>query len=98
MFVFKVHNSGRETLLAACDADLLGKELRDGDLKLSVTPWFYGDSSATPAQLLSQLRRCTIANLVGEKTIRVAIDAGLVEEANVLRIAGVPHAQTASMG
>ncbi|HDI10382.1 MAG TPA: DUF424 family protein, partial [Euryarchaeota archaeon] len=34
-----------------------------------------------------------IANLVGERIVRAAIEAGYVREENVLIIGGVPHAQ-----
>ncbi|HIC99244.1 MAG TPA: DUF424 family protein, partial [Pyrodictiaceae archaeon] len=36
----------------------------------------------------------TILNLVGENTVQAAIKAGLVHPQAVLRVAGVPHAQT----
>ena len=40
---------------------------------------------------------CTVANLVGEKVIEVAIQGGYIDRGNVLMIEGVPHAQLAKM-
>ena len=95
MFVFKVYASRGETLLAACDSDLVGKEIRDGDLRLQVLPGFYGTESAPREQIVAQLRRCTVANLVGEGVVGLAIELGYVEPSRVLWIGGVPHAQVA---
>lgn len=97
MFKFKVYRSGRETVLAACDEELVGRELRDGKLRLRVTAEFYGTENIGPPDLLQQLRTCTIANLVGERAVGLAVEEGYVAPEHVLWIAGVPHAQLATL-
>jgi hypothetical protein len=47
--------------------------------------------------LVNRLSICTIANLVGERAVAVAIREGYVDDERILRIAGVPHAQLAKM-
>jgi hypothetical protein len=97
MFKFRVYRSGREVLLAACDQELLGRELRDGKLRLKVSEGFYGTEVIAAPQLLAQLRACTIANLVGERAVGLAVEQGYVASEHVLWIEGVPHAQMATL-
>lgn len=95
MIRVKKYHSGREHLLAACDADLLGRRLSEGKLRLEVSRDFYDGFPATEEELQAHLRSCTIANLVGERVVALAIRWGFVAQENVIRIEGVPHAQWA---
>lgn len=97
MITLRMHRLGRELLLAAADKDLLGKELRDEEIKLEVDKEFYEGEDATEEVLLNRLSMCSIANLVGEETVGAALRAGYLDEDCILRIAGVPHAQLAKM-
>jgi len=97
MITLRMHRLGRELVLAAADKGLLGKELRDEEIKLEVDKEFYEGEDATEEMLLNRLSMCTIANLVGEETVGVALRAGYLDEDCILRIAGVPHAQLAKM-
>jgi uncharacterized protein len=97
MLKFRVYRRGREVVLAACDEELVGRELRDGKLRLRVEEAFYGTESISPGELVPQLRACTIANLVGEQAVGVALEHGFVAREHVLWIAGVPHAQMATL-
>lgn len=93
----KVYRRGREVVVAACDTELVGRDLREGKLRLRVTEAFYGSDVVTPSVLMQHLRMCTIANLVGERVVGLALEHGYVARANVLWIAGVPHAQMATL-
>lgn len=84
-------------VLAVADKELLGRTLREGGLKLEVCPDFYDGEEGDEEMLLNRLTMCTVANLVGERAVTVAIRAGYVNDECVLRIAGVPHAQLAKM-
>ena len=93
----KVHRQGRETLLAAADAAVVGRHLKEGKLALLVSEAFYGTDDADEATLVAQLRACTIANLVGDRVVAIAVKHGFVDPELVLVIEGVPHAQLASL-
>lgn len=95
MIRVKKYNSGREKLLAACDTALLGRKLSEGKLRLEVSHDFYDGFEATEEDFEAHMRSCTIANLVGEHVVDLAIKLGYVSEENVIRIEGVPHAQWA---
>ena len=88
----KVYHRGRETLVAACDEDLLGQTFRERGLKIEVSGFYAGDP-VTEDQLLAHLRLATIGNFVGKETIDAATRGGFVSEDGVLWIDGVPHAQ-----
>jgi len=84
-------------LVAICDDDVLGESFEEGELSLTVTEEFYGTDAVAEESALASLRRATVANLVGERTVAMAIEAGIVEEQNVLDIDGTPHAQVLSV-
>ncbi|MGD0056573.1 MAG: DUF424 family protein [Methanomassiliicoccales archaeon] len=97
MITVRVHRIGGEIVVAACDKDLIGKVLRDGELRLEVASCFYEGEDADEEKLLNRLSIATIANLVGKRTISIAAKHNYINEDCVLRIAGVPHAQMVRM-
>lgn len=90
-------NTQGETILAAADSRLLGKELREGVLHLRIVKEFYGEVMVSRDTFVTSLRMCTIANLVGERVVKIAMMEGFVDEENIIYIEGVPHAQFAVM-
>ena len=90
MRIYKIRG---EILLAACDRELLGKIFEEGELQIEVKPEFYFESYVSERTFLNSMKIATIANLVGERVVKLAIREGYVHGDNVLRIAGVPHAQ-----
>lgn len=54
---------------------------------------FYGEETGTEQELISALRCCTTANLVGKETIETAVKAGFINQDGVIHIGDVPHAQ-----
>ena len=92
-FAVKNYQQGPQRLLAACDAELLGTSHREGRFRLEVLPAFYDGLRVGESELVAYLRGCTVANLVGPRTVEVAIGLGLVDRKNILVVQGVPHAQ-----
>ena len=80
-------------VIAACDEELLGKTLGEGEQKLEVSESFYGGEIVTLEEFSDKLKEAKIANLVGEKCVGKAIELGLVLESAVKKIGGIPHAQ-----
>lgn len=95
--IARMYNEEKEKLLAACDENLLGETLESGGLCLKVSEIFYGKETVTREQLESMMDECTIANLVGDEVVAVAMEKNLVRKDSILRIAGIPHAQFARM-
>ena len=88
----KVYHQGKETLVAAADADLIGKTFREGKFKIEVGKFYEGEVVSEEA-FLGQLQLATIGNFVGTETVDAAIRGGYVSNGGILLIDGVPHAQ-----
>ena len=84
---------GRDTLVAVCDAELLGKTLEGGRVPFKVSESFYKGVSADLDEALEAMRRATICNLVGKRIVEAAIENRMVQEAAVIYFGDVPHAQ-----
>ncbi len=93
MIYLKTYMTPNGLMVAACDCDLLGKKLREGEMRLHVTEHFYKGDRVGVNMLIPHLKSCLTANLVGETVVDCALQAGLIEPAGVIRINGVPHAQ-----
>lgn len=97
--VMRVHQVRAEFVVAACDADLLGRDLPVGEkgrtVKVSVQ--FYGERRVSREEFLWALERATIANLLGERVMRFAAEGGFVSPEGVGTLGGVPHAEIFSM-
>lgn len=96
MFV-KVHQKGFEVLVAACDSDIVGKTFSGNGLSIHVSESFYKGEKADEELLVSRLGIATVANLVGRRTVEIAVRRGFIDPECVLDIGGVPHAQMARM-
>ena len=89
----KEYHLRSDILIAVCDAELIGKRFEERGLFLTITESFYKGEEVTESEVVNSLKRATIANLVGERAIKCALDNHLIEEANVIFVAGVPHSQ-----
>jgi len=97
MISMHVIKSGSEILLAACDKKLLGKILKDGELKLHIKKDFYYEMYVDRGTFVNAMKMATIANLVGEEVVAIAIEEGYVNKDNVIYLKNVPYAQFVKM-
>ena len=91
----KIYRQGVEVLVAACDAELLGKTLREREIEFHVSSDFYDGIRGDEEMLRKHLSMATIANLVGKRSVGCGIEMGMIDEENILSIDGIPHAQFA---
>ena len=84
---------GREFVVAACDAELLGKTLKGGRVPFKVNEAFYKGVLMEVEEALGIIKMGTIVNLVGKRVVEAAIRVGLVHPEAVLYLGEVPHAQ-----
>jgi hypothetical protein len=98
-FVMRVHKVRAEFVVAACDLELLGRDLPVGSAgrTVKVSSQFYGERPVSKEELLWALRRATIANLLGARTVRVAQEEGLLSADGAGELGGVPHAEIFAM-
>ena len=87
-------------LVSVCDTACLGETYEEGEVSLDVTEAFYGGDDAAeadPDTVVESLTRASVANIVGEQAVSVAIEAGIVDEERVLSVDGTLHAQLVRM-
>ncbi|MFC7018142.1 MULTISPECIES: DUF424 domain-containing protein [Haloarcula] len=80
-------------LVSVCDPDVMGETFEDGPVTLTVDESFYGGDEVDEQAVVDSLARCSVANIVGEEAVDVAVEHGFVDEENVLDVAGTRHAQ-----
>ena len=91
----KVITVRSETVVAICDDDLLGKTLNDKDRGISfeVRESFFKGSKMELNRIIPYLERASIANLIGSRVVKKAVEKGFIDPTAVIEIAGIPHAQ-----
>lgn len=73
-----------------CDLDLIGNKLEQDGLVINLTKEYYQQEVIEQPHAQELLQRCDIANLVGDKIVRQAIDLKLAKEISIRKISGVP--------
>ena len=84
---------GRDTLVAVCDAELLGETLEGGRVPFEVSERFYKGTLCELAEALEAMGKATICNIVGKRIVEAAIECGLVQVGAVIYFGDVPHVQ-----
>lgn len=88
-----IRKAGGNVLLAMCDAEILGKTLREGKIVFHVKERFYRGSKVNVEEAVAMIGHSTIVNMVGRNVVQRAVQEGYVHPEAVLNIDGVPHAQ-----
>jgi hypothetical protein len=84
---------GNNVLLAMCDAEILGKTLREGKITFHVKEEFYKGVKVNVEEAVAMIENSTIVNMVGKNVVQKAVEKGYVHPEAILNIEGVPHAQ-----
>jgi hypothetical protein len=97
--VMRLHRVHHEVVLAACDEELLDRDLPVGTTgrTVKISAHFYGERRVGREELIWALRQATIVNLLGNAVCRVAFEAGYIAEGGTGTLGGVPHAEIISM-
>lgn len=94
MFV-RIIKSYRD-IIAVCDSDLLGKKFEKGKFQLEVKENFFkGDelSEEKTIQLMKTMsKEDATFNIVGRKSTKAALKAGIINQDGIRKIQGVPFA------
>ena len=84
---------GGNVLLAICDAEILGKTLREGKIVFHVKEEFYKGRKVTIEEAVAMIENSTIVNMIGKNVVKKAVEKGYVHPEAILNIEGIPHAQ-----
>jgi hypothetical protein len=90
----KVHRS-RETgdVVAVCDRELLNTTVCHEKLSLTISEAFYGNTPVTENEIREALKNAGNINIIGERSVNLAIEMGLLTRSGCIMIGKVPHAQ-----
>ncbi len=83
----------RDTLVAVCDAELLGCTLEGGRVPFEVSERFYGGSLSSLEEALEAMKKASICNIVGKKIVEAAIGKKMIQKTAIIYIGDIPHAQ-----
>jgi hypothetical protein len=91
----KIHEREGARIVALCDAGLLGKVLRSGELMLDLEKHadFYNGGNVGEKEAVAALASASSANLVGKKSVEAGKKAKIITGKEVVMIGGVPHCQ-----
>ncbi len=92
-FSCRMHFADGKLLLAVCDACLLGKKIKHKDIDFKVSDSFYGGGRPDVNELLEDIRRADIVNVVGKGIVELLVKKGLVDEECILWMGDTPHVQ-----
>jgi hypothetical protein len=84
---------GRETIVAVCDEEILGKILCEGKVQFTVYESFYKGAIGDVDEAIAAMKQATICNIVGKTIVKAAIESKMVHERAVIYFGDVPHAQ-----
>jgi hypothetical protein len=78
------------TLINICDADLIGKTLSEGKLKMHISRDYFGGQIVDSSDALRLMKDSSIVNLAGKRAVEIALANKLAAEQAVRLIEGVP--------
>ena len=93
MFYAKSYDNGKDIVVAICDKGILGKTVEGNKFQITISESFYGNEEIGKEKSIEMIKGCTIANLMGDEIVGLAIDQGFITKENVISINGVRHAQ-----
>ncbi len=78
-----------------CDAELLGRKLKEGKIQITLNEGFYGGDlfDGDESGLFNLIRGASSYNIFGERALAVAMRFNLVDRSAIRLVDGVPHAQ-----
>jgi len=90
----KIHSApGMGDVVAVCDRELINTTLSHEKISVTITEKFYGTTPATEDEVKAALAKADNINLMGERSVNVAIRMGLITRSGCIMIGTIPHAQ-----
>lgn len=89
-FAVRLVTQQNNRMLNICDAELVGKTVKQSDLEITITKSYYGDRIVDETEAKSLLQTSSIINMVGKKTIDLSTKMGIGSAKGVKEIEGIP--------
>lgn len=88
----KIHDAGDREVIALCDKELIGKKFENDVVSLDLSSKFYDGEDLGKEEVIEILKGSKNINIVGKESVKVAIEAGVIDEYNVRKVEGIPYA------
>ena len=83
-------------VVAICDRELLGKRFEEGKFQLDIKESFFRGKESSEEEVLEMIKKMHVEdstfNIVGEKAIQVALNAGIISKEGIGKIENIPFA------
>ena len=83
-------------VVAVCDANLLGKKFEEGKFQLDVKESFFNGEKTSEEEVVSIMKQMSVEdstfNIIGEKSVKTALKAGVISEEGIKKIQNIPYA------
>ncbi|MFH1588353.1 MAG: DUF424 family protein [Candidatus Diapherotrites archaeon] len=89
----KMHETSSGNLLAACDKELSNTALKEEEIEFKIRDYFYGKKEIKEKELINKMNEAQSINLIGKKTVSIALKNNFATEKQVKKINKVPHLQ-----
>ena len=93
--LIKIHSSVRN-VLALCDKGLIGKTFTEGKRQITINPHFFEGEEKSEKEILEMIQMAAAEdytfNIVGKKSISLALRCGLIKPEGVIKIQDIPIA------
>lgn len=86
----KIHRTGESEVVAVCDEELVGKCFEEDGVCLDVSESFYKGDKVDGSRVLKVCKDARAMNVVGKKSVKLFLDAGMIVMENVREVKGVP--------
>ena len=89
-FSAKITDYQKNAMLNICDAELLGKNITEGELNMHISESYYGEKFIDRDEAKTLLQNSSIINMVGKETVSLSLELGIGSENGVKIISDVP--------
>jgi len=83
-------------VVAICDKELLGKKFEEGKFQLDVKESFFKGKESSREETFKIMKDMKLEdstfNIIGEKSIKTALEAGIISEEGIGKINNTPFA------
>lgn len=91
--IVKIHKREARTVVAVCDAGLVGQKFEENGRQLDLASDFYKGEERDEKEIGDLIRNADIVNLVGREAVKLGLQEEVITQDHVITIAGIPHAQ-----
>jgi hypothetical protein len=90
----KIHKTpDSRKIVAICDNNLIGQKFEEKNLQLDLSSDFYKGEDKTEEEIIKLIKDSYVINVVGEKSVNLCLELGVLDSKDIIKIKNIPHAQ-----